>query len=30
MPMTEVIRVGPMPEPTAAPPEVGFDEVTYG
>ena len=30
MPSTVVIRVGPMPEPTAAPPAVGFDDVTYG
>src|SRR6202044_250599 len=30
IPSTVVIRVGPMPEPTAAPPAVGFDDVTYG
>ena len=30
MPSTVVIRVGPMPEPTAAPPAVGFDDVTNG
>src|SRR5262249_56669728 len=30
MPSTVVMRVGPMPEPTAAPPAVGFDDVTKG
>ena len=30
MPMTFVIRVGPMPEPAQAPPAVGEEEVTNG
>jgi hypothetical protein len=30
MPSTAPIAVGPMPAPTAAPPAVGLDEVTYG
>src|SRR3954452_23533891 len=30
IPSTVVMRVGPMPEPTAAPPAVGFDDVTKG
>ena len=30
MPITLVIRVGPMPEPAHAPPAVGQDEVTNG
>ena len=30
MPMTLVIRVGPIPAPTQAPPAVGFEEVTNG
>src|SRR5271165_2958790 len=30
IPMTFVIRVGPMPDPTHAPPAVGEDEVTNG
>ena len=28
--MTAVMRVGPMPSPTQAPPAIGFDEVTNG
>ena len=30
MPITALIRVGPMPEPAAAPPAVGLDDVTNG
>src|ERR1700716_2195873 len=30
MPNTVVMRVGPIPEPTHAPPAVGFDDVTKG
>src|ERR671933_1313517 len=30
IPTTRLIRVGPIPEPTAAPPAVGFDDVTNG
>jgi hypothetical protein len=30
MPITVVMRLGPMPEPAAAPPAVGLDEVTNG
>jgi hypothetical protein len=30
IPSTVVILVGPMPEPTHAPPAVGFDDVTKG
>jgi hypothetical protein len=30
MPSTVVMRVGPMPEPTAAPPGRRFDDVTNG
>ena len=30
MPITLVIRVGPMPEPTLAPPAVGDEDVTNG
>ena len=30
MPMTAVIRVGPMPEPAQAPPAVGVEDVTNG
>src|SRR3954454_5023755 len=30
MPTTRLIRVGPMPEPQAAPPAVGLDDVTNG
>ncbi len=30
MPMEREIRVGPMPEPTEAPPAVGFEDVTKG
>ena len=30
MPSVDVIFVGPMPAPTHAPPDVGFDEVTNG
>src|ERR1700709_1109385 len=29
-PRTEVIAVGARPDPTAAPPAVGFEDVTYG
>ena len=29
-PITAVMRVGPMPRPTQAPPAIGFDEVTNG
>ncbi|MEY9214648.1 hypothetical protein ABH917_004094 [Thermobifida halotolerans] len=30
MPMTLVMRVGPMPDPAHAPPAVGEEEVTNG
>jgi len=30
MPITRSNRVGPMPDPTAAPPAVGFELVTNG
>jgi len=30
IPITLVIFVGPIPEPVAAPPAVGFEEVTNG
>src|SRR3712207_4328051 len=30
MPTTRAMRVGPMPEPVAAPPAVGLDDVTNG
>ena len=29
-PITESIRVGPMPEPVTAPPAVALDDVTNG
>ena len=30
MPIARVMRVGPMPEPTDAPPAVGLEDVTNG